>query len=71
MKLGGKEREMTYHCAVSPDLNDRLARSILSTLGNFALAGFLDAATLEEEAVGPMSGTVALPDIFGNKTNYK
>ena len=71
MKLGRKEREITYHCAVSRDLNDRRARSVLSTLGHTTLAGFLDAGTLEEEAAGSIFGAVDLPDMFGNKTNYK
>ena len=52
MKLRGKERKITYRSAVSPDLNDRRARSILSNLGNIALPGFLDVGILEEEAAG-------------------
>ena len=71
MKLRGKEREITYHCSVSPDLNDRRARSVLKSLGNTALTGFLEAGTLkEEEGAGLIFGTVELPDMFGDKTNH-
>ena len=69
MKLGGKERKITYHYAVPADLNNRRTRSVLSHLGIIALVGFLDAGILEEEeGAGLTFGAVELPDIFGNKT---
>ena len=64
MKLGGKERVITYHCAAPADLNDRRARSVLSDFGITALAGFLDAGGLVEVGAGLFLGAVDLPDIF-------
>ena len=68
--MTSKEWDITYHCAVSPDLNDSWARSVLSLVGTTALVGFLEEGTLEEEAAGLAFGAVDLPgaDILGSKT---
>ena len=67
-----KEREVTDHCAVSADLNDRQAHLVFSVVGTNALASFLEAGTLEAEAAGLAFRAVELPsaDLIGSKTNY-
>ena len=43
--------EITDHCAVTPNLNTRRAHSVDSHVGTVALAGFLQAGTLEAGGV--------------------
>ena len=52
-----QRRESTDHCAVTPDLYNRGARSIVSHVGTIALAGFLQAGALEGGEGGGVGGS--------------